>query len=89
MAENTTTNNPNVKNEPKKKPEKAKKSKFSEVVADHKAEFKKIVWPSRKEVGKNTVTVIVTSLVIGAVIFCMDTVITGAQTAAMSLLGLI
>ena len=24
MAENTTTNNPNVKNEPKKKPEKAK-----------------------------------------------------------------
>ena len=54
-----------------------------------KAEFKKIVWPSRKEVGKNTVTVIVTSLIIGAVIFCMDTVITGAQTAAMSLLGLI
>ena len=89
MAENTTTNNPNVKNEHKKKPEKAKKSKFSEVVADHKAEFKKIVWPSRKEVGKNTVTVIVTSLIIGAVIFCMDTVITGAQTAAMSLLGLI
>ena len=89
MAENTTPNNPNVKNEPKKKPEKAKKSKFSEVVADHKAEFKKIVWPSRKEVGKNTVTVIVTSLIIGAVIFCMDTVITGAQTAAMSLLGLI
>ena len=44
-----------------------------------KAEFKKIVWPSRKEVGKNTVTVIVTSLIIGAVIFCMDTVITGAD----------
>lgn len=89
MAENTTTNNPNVKNENKKNPEKDKKPKFSEVVADHKAEFKKIVWPSRKEVGKNTVTVIVTSLIIGAAIFCMDTVITGAQTAAMSLLGLI
>ena len=89
MAENTTTNNPNVKNESKKKPEKAKKSKFSELVAEHKAEFKKVIWPSRKEVKKNTVTVIVTSILIGAVIFCMDTVISGVQSAAMSLLGLI
>ncbi len=88
MEQNTTTNNPNVKNESSKKPEKAKKSKFSETVADHKAEFKKIIWPSRSEVGKKTVTVLVTSVIIGAVIFCMDTVFTTLQSLAMNLMGL-
>jgi preprotein translocase subunit SecE len=88
MEQNTTTNNPNVKNETKNKPEKEKKSKFKEAVVDHKAEFKKIIWPTRAEVGKKTVTVLVTSLIVGVVVFCMDTVFTTLQSLAINLLGL-
>ena len=80
MAENTTANNPNVKNESKKK---------RSTLAEWKAEYKRLSWPSRAVVTKNTVTVVVTSLIIGAIVFCMDSVITGVQTAAMSLFGLI
>lgn len=69
--------------------EKAKKPSFGAVVADHKAEFKKIVWPKRDEVARKTVTVIGTSLLIGAIIFCYDTVFTGAIDTAMSALGLV
>ena len=50
-----------------------------------KAEFKKIIWPGRKEAGNKTVTVIVTSLIFGLLIFCMDTVFTGVYNVIMSL----
>ena len=36
------------------------------------SEFRKIVWPSRSELIKQTVVVIIISLVIGALIFGMD-----------------
>ena len=68
------------KNESKKK---------RSTLAEWKAEYKRLSWPGRDIVTKNTVTVVVTSLIIGAIIFCMDSVITGVQTAAMSLFGLI
>ncbi|HCT65391.1 MAG TPA: preprotein translocase subunit SecE [Lachnospiraceae bacterium] len=88
--EQNTANNPNGKTEVKKAKTGAKaKPGFSSVVADHKAEFKKIIWPKKDEVAKKTVTVIVTSLLIGFIIFCMDTAFMGAQDLAMSLLGLI
>lgn len=48
------------------------KSKFGE----YKAEFKKIIWLSRKELTKRTVTVIITSLLFGLVIFGMDSIFT-------------
>lgn len=84
--EQNTTNNPNEK---KAKTSAKAKPGFGALVADHKAEFRKIVWPKKDEVAKKTVTVIVTSLFIGLIIFCMDTVFTGGQNLAMSLLGLI
>ena len=61
------------------------KSKGS-FLKDTKAEFKKIIWPGGKEAGNKTVTVIVTSLIIGLLIFCMDTVFTGVYNVIMSLL---
>ncbi len=83
MEQNTT-------NSPKKDSKNAKaKPGLGVVIADHKAEFKKIIWPKRNEVIKKTATVIVTSVIIGLVIFCMDTVYTGGVDAAMSILGLI
>ena len=49
MDENNqnNTNNPKEQKEPKKANSAAKNQKpgFGELVADHKAEFKKIVWP--------------------------------------------
>ncbi len=82
MEEKNT--NPNEKNESKKK-QKGKES-FSDICKDHKAEFKKIVWPSRAEVGKKTFTVIVTSLIMGVIIFCMDTVYTLGYDLLISLI---
>lgn len=69
------------------KPEKKEKSKkpsqksgagfLSSKFNEYKGEFRKIVWPSRKDLYKQTVTVVVISLLVGAVIFLMDTVYGG------------
>ncbi len=61
------------------------KSKGS-FLKDVKAEFKKLVWPSRKDARSKTVTVIVTSLIFGLIIFGMDTVIAYIYNAIISLL---
>ena len=60
---------------------------IKDTFADYKAEFKKIVWPDRPEVVKKTATVVVTSLIIGAIIFCMDTVFNAGYSAIIGLLG--
>lgn len=62
------------------KPEKSKKDnkkekKGSDFFAAHKAELKKVTWPNREELAKETVTVIVLSLIIGVIIFGMDTLL--------------
>lgn len=64
-----------------------KKDNDKDTFADYKAEFKKIVWPTRPEVVKKTATVVVTSLIVGAIIFCMDTVFTAGYSAIIGLLG--
>ena len=40
-----------------------------------KKEFKKVSWPDKKEITKETTAVIVISLIVGALIALMDTVI--------------
>ena len=50
-----------------------------------KSEMKKVVWPDRKTVAKNTGTVLVCSLLIGACIWIFDFV---ASTAVEMVLGL-
>lgn len=39
---------------------------------DFKAEFKRVVWPNKTELRTQTITVIVISLVVAAIIFVMD-----------------
>ena len=51
---------------------------------DTKSELKKVVWPSGSKVAKNTATVILCSLVIGACIWIFDGV---AGLAIKTLLG--
>jgi len=65
------------------------KPSFGAIVADHKAEFKKIVWPSKDETIKKTIIVIVVSLVMSVIVFGYDSVFTSGTNAIMKLLGLI
>jgi len=87
--EEMNTKNPNEVKQiaPKPAPKKERKANSSSTFTDYKAEFKKIIWPKRDELSKNTVSVIVTSLLMGVVIFCMDTVYTAGYDAIISLLG--
>lgn len=71
----------------KKAAKKEEKNARSGGFADYKAEFKKIIWPNRAELKKKTGTVIVTSLLMGLIIFCMDTVFTTAYNLVLGLLG--
>ena len=54
----------------------------SKFFRDVRSEIKKIVWPTPQAVFKNTGVVLVTIIVIGLFIFCLDTVL-------MNLLGLV
>lgn len=74
LEETKTTNT--VSEPEKKKDKKAKDKKgfsFSNWFGAHKAEYKKIVWPTRQEVIKETVIVLVLCFVLGAIIFGLDT----------------
>ena len=89
--EELKTANPNEKNEVKKasskKSPKNENEGLSKKLADCKAEAKKIIWPNRETVKKNTITVIITSLLIGAIIFGMDTVYTTVLNLFIGLLA--
>ena len=52
---------------------------------DFRGEFKKIIWPSRKDLVKSTITVAVTSLFMGLVVFVMDTVYSFGYTTFINL----
>ena len=89
MEENNTTN-PSEKNElkkQKKQPNKNSKPTFLETIADYKAEYKKIVWPTRQDLARKTVTVILTSLLVGVIVSCMDMVYSAGYDCILSLLG--
>ena len=46
-----------------------------EFFRDFKAEFKRVSWPNKKELTTQTITVITTSLIVAAIIFGMDAII--------------
>ena len=60
------------KKEDKKDEKAGKKNWFAAKYAEYVAEFKKIVWPSRQDLIKQTITVIVVSLLFGAYIAALD-----------------
>lgn len=78
MEENTTnTNDASKSDKEKKKSKKNKKNENKKTSGNffsiYKAEFKKVSWPSRKSLFKETITVIFLSLIVGAIIFGYDT----------------
>jgi preprotein translocase subunit SecE len=52
-----------------------KGSFISNFVKGLKAEFKKIIWPNQETVTKETVSVVVVTLILGAVIAVLDFII--------------
>ena len=54
------------------KTEKAKKTSWFKGL---KAEFKKIIWPDKKTLAKQTVAVTVVSVILGAIIAVVDVVV--------------
>ena len=59
-----------AKKEEKNKENKVKKHFFK----DFKAELKKVIWPTPKQLINNTVAVIVIVVIVGAIVFVLDTV---------------
>ena len=47
-------------------------NKIAKFFKELKSELKKVVWPSKKQVSKNTLIVIVAVLIIGAIIYALD-----------------
>ncbi len=62
-----------------KKEKKAKKN--GSFFAEHKAELRKVTWPNRQELTKETITVITVSIIIGIIIFAMDTALSYVYNA--------
>ena len=54
------------------KEKKQKKSWFKSWFKGLKAEFNKIVWPSRKSLAKETIAVLVVSVLLGVIISIVD-----------------
>ena len=52
-----------------------------------KSEMKKVIWPDRKTVAKNTGTVLLCSLVIGACIWIFDFVASAAVEMILGIFG--
>jgi len=83
--EEKNTNETTEKQIEKKNDEKASKG-LKAYFKDFRGEFKKIIWPNRNELIKSTITVAVTSLCFGAVIFVMDTIYSFGYTTFIDLL---
>jgi preprotein translocase, SecE subunit, bacterial len=67
MAENTGASKTS-------KLEKARKN-FTRFFKDIRTELKKVIWPTRQQLFNNTVTVLLTCLVVGAIIWIADEIL--------------
>ena len=67
--------------------EEAKKKDRGRWLREMKSELKKVVWPDRKTVMKNTGTVLLCSLLIGACIWVFDWVAVSGVDLILHLFG--
>lgn len=49
-------------------------ARIAKSVKATKSEFKKVIWPSKKQLINNTVIVVIALIVVGLVIFGLDTI---------------
>lgn len=81
-----TTEIKKVSKEDASKSNKDGKKTFQKSFKEFRGEFRKIIWPSRAVLVKNTITVVVTSLGFGLIVFVMDTVYSFGYNAFIDLL---
>ena len=55
--------------------EKKEKASLKKIFKNLKIEFKKIIWPTKDELIKQTAVTLVVSLILGAIIFGLDKLI--------------
>ena len=67
--------------------EEAKKKSRGSWLREMRSELKKVVWPNRKTVAKNTGTVLLCSLAIGACIWIFDFVAMSAVEMILNAFG--
>ena len=67
--------------------EETKKKSRGQWLREMKSELKKVVWPTRQTVAKNTGTVLLCSLLIGACIWIFDAVVINFFQMLISVLG--
>jgi preprotein translocase subunit SecE len=68
------------------KTDKDDKKSLKKSFIDFRGEFRKIIWPSRKDLTKNTITVVATSLGFGLLVFVMDTIFSFGYNTFIDLL---
>ena len=68
-----------------KAPKKAEKAQKKSWFKGLKAEFKKIMWPDRKTVAKQTVAVVLTSIALGIIIKILDIILSYGIDVLISL----
>ena len=88
MAEKKTVSNKNVVASKKEKPKKAanpNKGRVKKYFRDTRSEFKKITWPTKKQVWNNTIVVIVTVLIFGVIIWTLDYLLVSGRDLLMGL----
>ena len=72
MAKDTELTKKSAKPEKAAKPKQKKQNGIKKYFKDLKAEFKKVVWPSKKQVFNNTSVVLVTITFAGLFIWAFD-----------------
>ena len=68
-----------------KGPKKAEKAQKKSWFKGLKAEFKKIMWPDRKTVAKQTAAVVLTSIALGIIIKILDIILSYGIDVLISL----
>lgn len=64
-----------------------KKFNFSDWLKLYVSEFKRIMWPSKNDIIKETLSVIVVSLIFGAIVIGFDYIVEFAYSALLNLIG--
>ena len=67
--------------------EKKKRKSPAQWLREMKSELKKVVWPNKQTVVKNTGTVLLCSLLVGACIWIFDFVATSAVQMILNVFG--
>jgi preprotein translocase subunit SecE len=72
------------KNEKHEAKSKEKKRSFVAKLGDYRGEYRKIIWPTRQDLIKETVVVVVTCLIVGAIITGFDMIFANGYSAIIN-----